>query len=241
MESRWAFLLGCVLGGAFIGAVAWFSRGDRALEREITVERINIVEPDGTPRLIISNRARYPGSFLEGEEIARPDRASSAGMLFVNDDGTENGGLLQEGAIGSDGHPKASLSLTFDRFRQDQVLQLLQIEHGGQGRAALVISDRPDYRQFSIRDVMALAERLGQLPPEEQQALIAEHREKGDIGAQRAYFGTMPDGRALMILRDAKGRERLRFEVPAEGEPRIDVLDAGGQVVRSLHPVDAAG
>lgn len=240
MESRWAFLLGCVVSSAFIGVVAWFSHGDRELPRELTVERINIVEPDGTPRVIISNRARYPGSFLEGEEIARPDRTSFAGMLFINDEGTENGGLLQRGSVEADGHPAAAMSLTFDRFRQDQVLQLLQDEGDGGGRAAIVINDRPDYRQFSIQAVMALAERVGQLPPEDRQALIAKHRDDGDLGAQRAYFGTMPDGRALMILRDAKGRARLRFEVPAEGEPTIDVLDESGRVVRVLNPVDAA-
>lgn len=181
MESRWAFLLGCIAGSAFIGAVAWLSRGDRTLDREITVERINIVEPDGTPRIVISNRARYPGSFLEGEEIARPDRKSFAGMLFINDEGTENGGLIQHGSIGAGGHPEAAMSLTFDRFRQDQVLQLLQDESEGQGRAGIIISDRPDHRQFSIEAVMALAERLGKMSPEEGQALIAEHRDSGDL------------------------------------------------------------
>lgn len=39
-----------------------------------------------------------------------------------------------------------------------------------------------------------------------------------------------------MILRDAEGRERLRFEVPAEGEPRIDILDEEGRIARSLIP-----
>jgi hypothetical protein len=61
---------------------------------ELTVGRLNVVEPDGTPRMIIASRARFPGAFLQGKEIARPDRRDIAGILFVDDEGTENGALL---------------------------------------------------------------------------------------------------------------------------------------------------
>ena len=32
---------------------------------------LNVVEPDGTPRMIISSRARFPGSFVRNKEIAQ--------------------------------------------------------------------------------------------------------------------------------------------------------------------------
>ena len=38
---------------------------------ELTVHRINIVEPDGTPRLIISDKAEFAGEFYRGKEISR--------------------------------------------------------------------------------------------------------------------------------------------------------------------------
>lgn len=52
--------------------------------------------------------------FRQGEEHARPDRRTFAGMLFINDEGTENGGLIQEGAMTADGRIDSGLSLTFD-------------------------------------------------------------------------------------------------------------------------------
>jgi hypothetical protein len=55
---------------------------------ELNVQRINVVEPDGTVRLVISNRAKFPGSYFAGKEVPRPDR-SSTGLLFINDDGTD--------------------------------------------------------------------------------------------------------------------------------------------------------
>ena len=74
----------------------------------ITARRINIVEPDGTVRLTISNRADFPGAWNRGKEYARPDRREAAGMLFVSDEGTEQGGFhLGCGATTGRLHPKS--------------------------------------------------------------------------------------------------------------------------------------
>src|SRR5689334_19601387 len=63
---------------------------------EIDVRRINVREPDGTLRLVISNRARLPGVIVAGKEQPPVDRPQ-AGMLFYNDEGSENGGLVFSG------------------------------------------------------------------------------------------------------------------------------------------------
>ena len=87
----------------------------------IRVHRIDVTEPDGTPRLIIADRAEYPGSFYHGREIERPDRRDSAGMLFINDEGTEDGGLIYGGAT-SDGKRQSFSHLSFDQYEQDQTV-----------------------------------------------------------------------------------------------------------------------
>lgn len=48
-----------------------------------------MVEPDGTPRMIISDRASFPGMIVQGKE--KPYKRPFAGMLFYNDEGTETG------------------------------------------------------------------------------------------------------------------------------------------------------
>jgi hypothetical protein len=53
----------------------------------ITARRINIVEPDGTVRLTISNRADFPGAWNRKKEYPRPDRTEAAGMLFMSEEG----------------------------------------------------------------------------------------------------------------------------------------------------------
>ena len=54
----------------------------------ITARRINIVEPDGTVRLTISNRADFPGGWIHKKESPRSDRRDAAGMLFMSEEGT---------------------------------------------------------------------------------------------------------------------------------------------------------
>src|SRR6202451_3080049 len=127
-----------------LGVIAW---GQAAAEREVTgfreidVQRINVCEPDGTLRMTISNSSTAPGLIFKGKEHQFPNR-QAAGILFFNDEGTENGGLLFGGAkkgqnVSSGGH------LSFDQYEQDQVIALDQTEDHGRRRAGLTFFDRP--------------------------------------------------------------------------------------------------
>jgi hypothetical protein len=88
---------------------------------EVTVHRINIVEPDGTPRMILSNEDARPGSFFKGKEHLRPDR-KGAGVYFYNNEGTEAGGLIYGSFIDKDGTiGEANVHLSFDQYDQDQI------------------------------------------------------------------------------------------------------------------------
>jgi hypothetical protein len=109
---------------------------------EITVQRINIVEPDGTPRMIISNHARLPGVLVHGKE--QPLDRPQAGMIFLNDEGSEIGGLIFGGRKDKDGQVRDSGgSLSFDRYEANQVVQLLGVDDAEDRLAGLMISDSP--------------------------------------------------------------------------------------------------
>jgi hypothetical protein len=78
----------------------WFSRARSAADASadkrfdvITAERINIVDADGKPRLVISNTARFPDAVVRGKSYKR-SIGDNAGMLFYDVDGTETGGLV---------------------------------------------------------------------------------------------------------------------------------------------------
>jgi hypothetical protein len=44
---------------------------------EIDVRRINIVEPNGTVRMVISNKADFPVIIIKGKEYPHPDRQTA--------------------------------------------------------------------------------------------------------------------------------------------------------------------
>jgi len=155
-------------------------------------------------------------------------------MLFINDEGTENGGLIQKGVIGPDGKVSAGLSLTFDRFRQDQVVQLLHAENGGRAFSTLAINDEADGTQF---DVMQRAERMKAieaLPPDQRQAAFEEMQRNNQLSRNRIRLGTTMDGGAALSLADPQGRPRMMLLVSSEGQPSIVMFDDKGEMKRMV-------
>src|SRR4051812_46978325 len=89
---------------------------------EITVERINVVEKDGTLRMVIANRDRSPSPMEYGKPFGQ-GAGDRPGIIFFNDEGTENGGLIFSGHT-KDGKVESTGSLTFDQYNIDQALAL---------------------------------------------------------------------------------------------------------------------
>jgi hypothetical protein len=206
---------------------------------EIDVGRINIREPDGQLRMVISNREQFPGSPWKGVERPRPDRRTMAGMLFINDEGTENGGLIQKGSIGADGKVNAGLSLTFDRFRQDQVLQLLHAEQNGRVSTAFIINDEADPLKLDMAQRREMVRGFSALPTAERRAEMAKLQEQGMLPTNRVRMGTTADRASALALSDAQGRPRLMLLVSADGQPSIQMLNDKGEVARTIS-LDAA-
>jgi hypothetical protein len=117
---------------------------------EINVRRINVREPDGTLRLVIANRARLPGVIERGKEHPPVDRPQ-AGMLFYNDEGTENGGLVFGGHRNADGSVQDSGGmLTFDRYAGSQIIQLAGVHDSANHIVGLIVSDTDDKRSRRV-------------------------------------------------------------------------------------------
>jgi hypothetical protein len=109
---------------------------------EIDVHRLNVREPDGTLRMVISNHARLPGVIVRGKENPPLDRPY-AGMLFYNDEGTENGGLVFGGHRNANGEVvDAGVALSFDRYgASSQFVQLAGVQDSQNHMVGLTLSE----------------------------------------------------------------------------------------------------
>ena len=178
--------------------------------------------PCGSP---FSDHARIPGLIYGGKEYRNPNR-TEAGMIFYNDQGDENGGLVFDGGL-KNGVPSNGGSLTFDRWRQDQTLQLVSTEDGPDRRAGMVVNDRPD----TPLDFESIDRWRAMKPGPERDALTAK---AGFGNARRAWLGRTADGTVALVLSDSQGRPRLTLGVGKDGEPGVELRDATGKVTRRL-------
>ena len=193
---------------------------------ELTVKRINIVEDDGTLRIVIGNSTHGRTIPIRGRSIEHPGRTASAGLLFVNDEGTECGGLQYGGFRGPDGKQQSGY-LTVDDYEQQESFRLGQAQ-GPEGSTKYVeYLDRP---AWSLAD---LVEELEGASPGEASAIQDRYAATEGYGVSRMRLAREYDGSARLVLRDGEGRDRLRFVVPAQGEPDVEVVAADG-VPRSL-------
>jgi hypothetical protein len=69
---------------AIVMLVGAKSHGTRTFD-DLQVHRIDVVEPNGTLRMVISNHDRLPGVMVKGKELPPSDRPQ-AGLLFYNNE-----------------------------------------------------------------------------------------------------------------------------------------------------------
>jgi hypothetical protein len=196
---------------------------------EIDVERINIVEKDGSLRLVISNMERSSGPIQRGQPFGYPG-GTRAGMIFYNDEGTENGGLIFSGKK-ENGKVMAVGSLTFDQYEQDQTIALQYVDDSGQRRSGLMIQDYPT--TISAMSLYEQWKAMNQMPDGPAKTEARERLKPYDPKF-RLYAGRSRSGASLVELADAQGKTRLRLEVDAAGAARIEFLDENGKVTRRL-------
>lgn len=199
---------------------------------EIEVERINVVDPNGTLRLAIHNKDRIPDPSVDGKTFKRQGNPA-AGFIFFNDEGDECGGFLWSGRKTEGGH-EAGHHLSFDQYKQDQILTITHGEEGGQSATMLNIQDRvPGASLADIVEEVRSAREMDE--GEEKTKKLAELNQKYWVHT-RVTLGRGRAGEAALSLNDSKGRPRIVLSVEAGGAPRFLFLDEKGKVTRSLPP-----
>ena len=197
----------------------------------ITARRVNIVEPDGTVRLTISNRANFPRGWIHKKESPPPDRRDAAGMLFMSEEGTEQGGLiwgasqLPDGTIENHGH------LSLDQYEENQIFALDAGQDGKEKFSRITIADQGDY---PVEEKRKAEERIGKLPEAKQDDAWAEFFANHRHDVKRMVVGRAPDGSVGLSLRDGNGKVRVLLEVQSDGKSVLQFLDEGGKVVSEL-------
>jgi hypothetical protein len=209
----------------------------------ITVQRINVVEPDGTLRMVISNNKRIPAIIFQGHEY--PDFTgrrgdTQAGMLFYDGQGTESGGLTFGGRKDAQGTITRFGHLSFDRYNQDQMLTIDARDDGTNTASSIQMIDQPSW---SIADYLDLLVSIQNLPADQQQKAKDQFFETHPPGAGVRTIldnanapGAPTNNQNGLFLKDAAGKDRANLEIDSTNTPFLEFLAPSGNVTNRYPP-----
>ena len=225
-----AYVLVSSLAFVFL-AVAALAHQPAAAQKidELTVQRLNVVDANGTLRLVLSNKDRMHPGVMDGVTINRPRPV--AGLIFFNDEGDEVGGLAYSGEE-RNGQRRANAQLAFDQLKQDQTVAISYSETNGQRSAGLQVWDRADTH---LSELIKKLNDANAIPdPGAREKAVQAARASAPPGPRRVFVGKATDRAATVSLADATGKPRLTLKVEADGTASIEFLDSDGKTVRRL-------
>ena len=141
--------------------------------------------------------------YQHGKEVKGGEPRPYAGLIFLNDEGSENGGLIFAGHKNEKGEVvDAGGSLSFDRYGASEEVQLMGVNDRELQRAGLTILDSPpggsnQRRVFVGRGGDGIA-----------QVALSDAQ-----GRKRLVMSVRPDGAATLQFLDADGK--VTQELPA--------------------------
>jgi hypothetical protein len=225
-----AYAVATSLSLIVVAAAAFRQASTPKMVEELTLQRLNIVDANGTLRMVLAGKDRMHPGVIDGVTIDRPRPV--AGMLFFNDEGDEVGGLTYTGTAAG-GRGRANAGLMFDQLKQDQTVGISYSENNGRRSAGFEVWDRSDTVRLS--ELIKKLNDANTLPAgAERDAAVANIRATAPPGPRRVFVGKTQDKAATIVLSDAQGKPRLRLVVDADGNPRLEFLDETGKVVERL-------
>lgn len=213
-----------------------FSNPSKPYFEEINVERLNIIGASGKPVLVLSNKKNMPGPSMNGKTYPREvidGREYFSGMLFFNELGDEVGGLIYAGIKkDSMGGYSAVSHLSFDQWKQNQVLALDYNDNGKNRYKGLRIWDRPANVSFDKKLDLMQAIREAKNNPVRRDSLMnlwRQSAQRGENGIERMFIGSRNEIPQIQ-LKDKQGKIRIRLMVNEKDEAKLEFLNEKGEV-----------
>ncbi|MCX2718108.1 hypothetical protein [Lentiprolixibacter aurantiacus] len=197
---------------------------------EITVKRINIIEPDGKLKMVISNAERQHPGMMDGK--MHDKRQRPPGILFFNEEQDEVGGLSYYGNKNEGGN---QLFLSFDQYKEDQIMQLMEYtRQNGENRYGLQLWERD--KGFTMEKRMLIMDSLENAGYNYRQKLnyLKELNQGEPLLEPRMFVGKNYNGETGLFIQDKYGVDRLRVYIDSNNLPKLELLDEKGNLVKDI-------
>jgi len=205
-------------------------------EKIITAERINIVEPNGKLRMVLSNKTTSPGNLYYGKEFIKGGNRS--GIIFYNDEETECGGLVFDGKIDSiTKKPTAAGHLSFDQYNQNQVVYLSYSDEDGKKEMGLNIDewqDKPSFKDWREQVAQIYSKSTDTSVQRKMYEELLNPGKNRRAYSKRAFLGRDEAENAALVLYDKLNRKKIIIHVDSIGLPSIRFLNDKGKVIKVI-------
>ena len=217
-----------LLGGMLLlGAASAVHKAQNATFDTITVNKIIVKDRAGKLAMVLTNHDDPMPSIFAGKSYKRNGGGGNE-ILFYNQLGNEQGGLMWDGIVNPDGTYNSGNVLSYDTVTTDQLLQVHDGNENGKTFSYMTGWNRPNELAPEAQSIINSL--LAAKNDNERKAIEAAHPEFFAGFATRYLFGYDRTNTAQVMLADAKGHPRIKMFVTPEGQAKLDFLDANGKV-----------
>jgi len=165
----------------------------------LTVQRINVVDANGKPRLVIANSARFPDVEIRGKVYKRSIH-DSAGFVYYDVNGQETGGLVTT-KLGTDDVANQTFDYTYQPTDGVRMIKRESAD-GARWRAGFEILDRRPYKPGEA-DSSQGVQRIALADEDHNAQLVISDAQ----GHPRIRIGVDATGNAAITMLNSDGKE----------------------------------
>lgn len=193
--------------------------------KELNVEKLNIVEADGSLKMSLFNSKNIPSLIMDNIDLLPGHREKDgiSGLMFYNNHGDECGGLIYGSKVNEDGTVSMGMSLTFDKWKQDQVVQMHLQKENEMEQYGISIYDRPNKH---IKQTLQTLDEFRTETNKEKQAELVQELNKDN--QKRIFVGKDFDGETKIALFDKNGKEQIRLAIDVFDQ--LKIMIAGEEI-----------
>lgn len=216
-----------------IGLVAIFgfltSLGETEVQDVIIARKIILVDKNGTQRIAMLTDDDLAKAPFAGEQIPRNVPPNMAGVIFMNPDGDEVGGI---GFGGDEDRTFALNALDYTGIPLEAI-GFNRIQTADSSAAQFIVLDGPrpelgfDAGEFA-EEFLAMQEGEEGVEGGHVDLFLQQVVPRVNLGVE--------DHNAALSLMDTAGKQRIVLEVDADDQAILKILDSEGEVVYQLPP-----
>jgi hypothetical protein len=212
--------------------------------KEIYAEKLNITEPDGIRRLILFNSKHMPGPVIENKEYDSNLRAGGgkgAGIIFLNDEGTEMGGILWQGEHNGNGYMQ-NFYFSIDPYLQNEIMNLSVADQNGKRHVSISFIDRPfDPSGFkkligNYAEYIRLKDRFPEKADEIKQQIdsyVKKFMEEGTWQIPRFEITKSMEGSVEIVIYRKDGKPGIKVGIE-DDSPYMHFYDNDGKILKKM-------